>query len=259
MQAVSPATGTAPLLGPAENRGPEAQPDRLRHRASAEGLTPREGQVEQSRSAPESSTLPSCSPSPQRPPKGTGGALGEGGWGGVLRGKGSAALEWRPRVINKLRFCPGSATKAAVGSARPEDRREQLEGRAGAQVGPRRRAEGGGRAENNAHWVKTHLYTNLRENFPTIPSSDHHAPGQETAARPPGPATRIAILSPAPSLHWAVFTSLTARPLLSIGPNLADGQETATNYAHFSCVVGVLPSYRLLSGWRQIRNQSFCA
>lgn len=128
---MSPAAGPAPLLGPAENRGPEAQSDRLPHRASAQGLAPREGQVELSLPAPESSTLPSCSPSPQRPPKGTGGALGEGGWGGVLRGKGSAALEWRPRVINKLRFCPGCATKAAVGSARPEDQHKQLEGEPG--------------------------------------------------------------------------------------------------------------------------------
>lgn len=125
---MSPAAGPAPLLGPAVNRGPEAQQDQLRHRASARGLALREGQVEQSRPAPESSTLPSCSPSPQRPPKGTGGALLKGwGWGGVFGEKSSAALEWRPRVINKLHFCPGSATKAAVGSARPKDRHEQLE------------------------------------------------------------------------------------------------------------------------------------
>ena len=68
VQAVSPAAGPAPLLGPAVNRGPEAQPDELRHRASAMGLAPREGQVQQSRPAPESSTLPSCSSFPQRPP-----------------------------------------------------------------------------------------------------------------------------------------------------------------------------------------------
>lgn len=51
----------------------------------------------------------------------------EGGGGGVFREKSSAALEWRPRVINKLRFCPGSAAKAAVGSARPKDRLKRLE------------------------------------------------------------------------------------------------------------------------------------
>lgn len=57
-------------------------------RSSTKGLAPLEGQVEQSRPAPESSTLPSCSPSPQRPPKGTGGALGEGG--GVASSEGKA-------------------------------------------------------------------------------------------------------------------------------------------------------------------------
>lgn len=46
------------------------------------------------------------------------------GEGGVLSRKSSAAPEWRPWVINKLRFCPGSATKAAVGSARPKARHE---------------------------------------------------------------------------------------------------------------------------------------
>lgn len=130
-------------------------------------------------------------------------------------------------------------------------------GRAGARVGPRRRAEGGGRAENNAHWVKTHLYTNLRENFPTIPSSDHHAPGQETAARPPGPATRIAILKPAPGLHWTVITSLTGRLLLSIGPNVVTGRKAppTTPTARASSQPG-LPSRAGVAGAEGSRRAS---
>lgn len=48
------------------------------------------------------------------PLKGTGGAqrAETRGGGCVLSEKSSAAPEWRPRVINKLRFCPGAATEA---------------------------------------------------------------------------------------------------------------------------------------------------
>lgn len=81
VQAVSPAAGPAPLLGPAVNRGPEAQPDQLRYRASAKGLALREGQVEESRPAPESSTLPSSLPPFSGPLRGQGGALREEGVG----------------------------------------------------------------------------------------------------------------------------------------------------------------------------------
>ena len=67
--------------------------------------------------------LPRAPPSPlSLPPlggplRGTGGALPDepGGRGGVvyvLREKSSAAPEWRPRVINKLRFCPDATTAA---------------------------------------------------------------------------------------------------------------------------------------------------
>lgn len=43
---------------------------------------------------------------------------------------------------------------------------------------------------NKAHWVK-HIYILTSENFPTIPSFDHHAPGQETLCRKSNPRTWI--------------------------------------------------------------------
>lgn len=184
--------------------------------------------------------------------------LGGGGVVCVLREKSSAAPEWRPRVINKLRFYPDATTATGRRIGKAWGGGWPAGARARAQAGPRRRAEGGGRAENNAHWVKTHLYTNLRENFPTIPSSDHHAPGQETAARPPSPATRIVALRPAPSLHWTVITSLTRRFLLAIGSNLGDAKEDGLIHAPLPDVSLAWPYSQRLSGLPKVRNQSSC-
>lgn len=109
-----PVLPPAPQPGPGADQGPASQPEELR-RGGAWGLAPRGGQAEKRRQAPEGSTLPSFTPSPRRSPEGnrrgaTRRAWGEGGVVYVLREKSSAAPEWRPRVINKLRFCPDATT-----------------------------------------------------------------------------------------------------------------------------------------------------
>lgn len=63
VRAVSPAAGPASLPVLAVNRDPEAQEDELRHGAPGDALRS-EGQTELSLPAPESSTLPTRSPSP---------------------------------------------------------------------------------------------------------------------------------------------------------------------------------------------------
>lgn len=103
-------------MGPGADRSPASasQPEEL-CLGGVWGLAPRGGQAEKRRQAPEGSTLLSFTPSPRRSPEGNRrGATRRDKWGGgcVLSEKSSAAPEWRPRVINKLRFCPGAATEA---------------------------------------------------------------------------------------------------------------------------------------------------
>lgn len=96
VQAVSPAAGPAPLLGPAVNRGPEAQPDQLHHRASARGLAlPGDSFCAEVRSS-KAARFPRAPPSPlalpplSGPLRGQAGRCVKGGWGGVFGEKSSA-------------------------------------------------------------------------------------------------------------------------------------------------------------------------
>lgn len=63
---------------------------------------------------PEGSTLPSFTPSRWRSPEGNRrGVSLRDDWGGLSPQREKLRrLEWRPRVINKLRFCPDGATAA---------------------------------------------------------------------------------------------------------------------------------------------------
>lgn len=109
--AASPAAGGPAAPGAA--RGPRV-PAAEAALGGAWGVAPRGGQAEKRRLAPDGSTLPFFAPSQGAPLRGTGGAQQQSlVWGGgVLCGKSSAALEWRPQVINKLHVCPGAATAA---------------------------------------------------------------------------------------------------------------------------------------------------
>lgn len=109
-----PVLPPAPQLGPGADRGPASQPEELRL-GGARGLAPRGGQAEKRRRAPKGSTLPSFTPSPRQSPEGNRrGAVrrDKGGGGGASSVRKAPPPEWRPRVINKLRFCPGVSTAA---------------------------------------------------------------------------------------------------------------------------------------------------
>lgn len=108
----SASTAGGDPAGPAAGRGPASQPEELRL-GSAWGLFGVEVRPRSAARLPRAPPYPSSLPPLGGPLRETGKARrGDKGEGGVLSEKSSTAPERRPRVINKLRFCPGATTTA---------------------------------------------------------------------------------------------------------------------------------------------------